>query len=414
MPSENAKVTAADAARSQLPSTKPWRCRLPLRIDLRCWDAVAGLAGPVSGRAAVVPVCSGAMPMLCVRSAWLAILEAIDVPRGAAVLMSAWTIPAMWELVQACDLCPVPVDIDPGLACPTTVHLERAAASCAAAKVPVAAVCVAHLFGARCDLTEIAAWCHAQGVPLIEDAAQAYAADGWWGHAQATATLWSFGTIKTATAGGGAIAVVRDRVLRRRIAAVIARWPVQKRLDACGRLARTAALALLGRRGIDVSSIRWLTRTRQGIGPLVRGFPGPFVADRYRIQPHRALHRQLARALRQRNPGDVRARALVARRLRAGLPRHVTSPGAAASNHCGWVLPIRARHPRYVLRAARAHGRLAMQPENMGIVPSPRGISAEAPIARTCHEQTVFVPIDPVIYQILDSGPCCNAPEAVQ
>jgi dTDP-4-amino-4,6-dideoxygalactose transaminase len=55
------------------------------------------------------------------------------------------------------------------------------------------------------------------GLFVFEDAAQAFTAPDWRGSAGADATYFSFGTIKTATAMGGALVRVPDAALRTRI-----------------------------------------------------------------------------------------------------------------------------------------------------------------------------------------------------
>ena len=74
-------------------------------------------------------------------------------------------------------------------------------------------ILVAHLFGSRVDLAPLAR----PGVLLVEDCAQSFRGPGARGDPPADVSLFSFGSIKTATALGGALVRVEDAALRARM-----------------------------------------------------------------------------------------------------------------------------------------------------------------------------------------------------
>jgi perosamine synthetase len=72
---------------------------------------------------------------------------------------------------------------------------------------------VAHLFGSIAPLDDVLSWAKQRGIFVIEDAAEAYIGKDYKGHPASDAVLFSFGTIKTSTAFGGAIMTVRCHVV---------------------------------------------------------------------------------------------------------------------------------------------------------------------------------------------------------
>jgi dTDP-4-amino-4,6-dideoxygalactose transaminase len=95
-------------------------------------------------------------------------LEAMGVERGDEVICPAFTFYATAEAIARVGAIPVFVDIDP-----TTLNLDPAAAAAAVTERTKLIVPV-HLFGRPAALEELAAI----GLPLLEDAAQAFGAPG--------------------------------------------------------------------------------------------------------------------------------------------------------------------------------------------------------------------------------------------
>ena len=102
----------------------------------------------------------GAVVCFSVRTAFDLVLEALDPAPGAEVLMSAITHPDMARIVERHGLVAVPVDLDLATLAPRPDLLERALTPRTRILV------VAHLFGARSDLTDAAAFCTRQGPGL--------------------------------------------------------------------------------------------------------------------------------------------------------------------------------------------------------------------------------------------------------
>ena len=139
--------------------------------------------------------------------------------------MSAVTIRDMVKVVEYHGLVPIPVDVDPHTLQPTPEDVLKAVSSRTRVLV------VAHIYGTVSPLDALAAIARRHGILLIEDCAEALfraapfsstaaspprstsratgtllVEPGRWfrGSASADVSMFSFGSIKTATALGGA------------------------------------------------------------------------------------------------------------------------------------------------------------------------------------------------------------------
>src|SRR5258706_1533966 len=160
---------------------------------------------------------------LSVRSGFDALLTALAFPAGSEIVLSAVNIRDMARIIEAHVLVAVPVDIDMRRLAVVASAVERALTP------RTRAVLVAHLFGSRMPMDDIARLARERGLVLIEDCAQVFTGDGWRGHRDSDACLFSFGPIKTATALAGGIASFRDAGLRERGSGVQGGWPVNSR-----------------------------------------------------------------------------------------------------------------------------------------------------------------------------------------
>ena len=113
-------------------------------------------------------------------------------PPDSEVLMSAVTIREMAEVVRRNHFVPVPLDVDPRS---LTIRPEQVRER---TTTRTKALLIAHLFGSRTPLREVASVARNLGLFVIEDYAQAYAASGDRGDPDADVSLFSFGTIKGA------------------------------------------------------------------------------------------------------------------------------------------------------------------------------------------------------------------------
>ena len=137
-------------------------------------------------------------------------LKALDLPRGARVLIPAFTFAAVPSAIVHADCTPVLVEV--GL--DYRIDLADFEAKLAGAD----AVIISHMRGHTSDMDRIMQACEAAGIPVIEDAAHSL---GTRWHGRAIGTLgkigcFSFQSYKLVNAGEGGILVTDDPELAAR------------------------------------------------------------------------------------------------------------------------------------------------------------------------------------------------------
>lgn len=158
-----------------------------------------------------------------VRSAFHLLLDALDLPAGGEVLVSAVTHPDMVRILEAHGLVAVPVDLDIATLAPRLELAERLVT------VRTEAILIAHLFGGRVEMDPIASFAARYRLLVWEDCAQAFTGPDDTGDPRADVSMYSFGALKTCTALGGALLKVRSRSLLERMRRTQAGWRPQGR-----------------------------------------------------------------------------------------------------------------------------------------------------------------------------------------
>lgn len=137
-------------------------------------------------------------------------LKALDLPRGAPVLIPAFTFAAVPSAVLHADCTPVLVEVGSNY---------RVDLADFAAKLPGAgAVLISHMRGHTSDMDAILALCDAAGVPVVEDAAHSLGTE--W-HGRKIGTIgkigcFSFQSYKLVNAGEGGMLITDDPELAAR------------------------------------------------------------------------------------------------------------------------------------------------------------------------------------------------------
>ena len=370
----------------------------PLLIDIPfadlwfAWRATWGTRDPELAATALAGVESAwsrpdrAVACLSVRSGWDLLLRALALPPGTAVLMTGFTIPHMAEIVRRHELRVVAVDLDLETLAPDLGHAADVDPGGARAFLH------AHLFGARADLTATAAFCRERGLLLVEDCAQAFTGSDFAGDPAADVSMFSFGTIKTATALGGAVLDVADDDLRRRMRALRDDDPLRPPEALARRARRIGAIralsspwaygALLG--AIRIAGVDHAELLRRS----VRGFAGDDVLAAVRQRPSRALCQTLARRLRQEHEDRVATRADCGERLASALDGEPFVPGRRAPVRTHWVFPVVVPDPRAAIAALRRVGLDAPRAATVRAVGTPA-----APECTRLDRGVVYVPL---------------------
>lgn len=326
---------------------------------------------------------------LSVRTTFDLWLSTLDVKPGDQIVLSAVTIPHMVDLIRTHGLEPVPLELDPHTLDISPEGLERALGP------RVRGVLLAHLLGARLDLDAAAALCAAHEVPLIEDCAQAWVADGWRGHPGAALSMFSFGTIKSCTALGGAMTTVRDAALLAAMRDAEARYPVQPPADYARKIARCALLLGMGDRTRYGAFIALCELIGQDHDLLLRawskGFSGPDWLEKLRMRPCAALLATLhTRLVDPSARGRIMARAAAGEALlaRAGGARVL---GSRSPQRTHWLLCVEADAPQALIARLRAAGFDATTGASTLIAPD----DARCAAIHAVMSRIVYVPVGP-------------------
>lgn len=185
--------------------------RLLLTGDLFRYTAAAG--APVALLEQEFAALLGARYALAVSSCSAALflsLKALDLPRGARVLIPAFTFAAVPSAVVHADCLPVLVEVG------EDYRVDMADFS--AKLVKGDAVLISHMRGHTSDMDAIMALCEARDIPVIEDAAHSLGTK--W-HGRAIGTIgkigcFSFQSYKLVNAGEGGILITDDPELAAR------------------------------------------------------------------------------------------------------------------------------------------------------------------------------------------------------
>jgi len=278
---------------------------------------------------------------LSVRSAFELLIESLQLAPGDEIVFTAITHPDMVRIAEAHGLVSVPVDVDCATLAPGPGALERVVTPRSRLLV------VAHLFGGRVDLAALVSVARRHRLLVVEDCAQCLTGSQDRGDELADVSLFSFGSIKTATALGGALARVGDRRLAERMLKKNRGWPVQSRAEYARRILKFAGLQVLAHPRIYWLFARLVSVTGRDLDGVVngavRGFRGAGLTQQIRSRPSAPLLALLERRLRRFDVERLEARVRAGNSLAAALPPDLARPGAAAQSPTHWVFPVVTR-----------------------------------------------------------------------
>ena len=330
-----------------------------------------------------------------VRSGWDLWLGAQGFRAGEEVLVSAVTHPDMVRIIRGHGLRAVPVDIDPRTLAPLPSALE------AALTPRTRVVLVAHLFGGRMDLDIVAGFAREHGLILVEDCAQAFQGPEKVGETAADVSMYSFGTLKTSTALGGAVLWIRDHAVRRTMRHTQAHYPVQRRTAYMKKLLISLGLVTVTRPrpyGLLAQICSWLGADLDAIvNHAVRAFPSgePERAfyRRLRQRPCKPLLAVLARRLRTFDRVRLALRSAAGERFAHKLRIADAHPGRHSLRRMHWLFPVVVQDPGSLILELRNRGLDASRAtSSIAVVDAPAGHSPPTHVHRMMSG-IVFLPV---------------------
>lgn len=374
------------------------------RLDIGWSDLVAGFLyclrpgrrASAEARAEELSVGRNGLITLSVRSGLDLLLAEMSYPEGSEILVSAVTIRDMVRIVEAHGLVPVPVDLDMD---DLTLSLESLRSAIGPRSK---ALLVAHLFGSRMDMAPVVEVAREHGLTLIEDCAQSYVGDGYWGHLESDVTLTSFGPIKSATALGGAVVAVRDPDLLVRLKSRQSAYAVQGRwwfLRRVSRFALVRALMYPVPFSIFRSACQLLGRNHDDVfSQSIRGFGSSGLFRKIRHRPSYPLLALLARRIRRYGRPQIERRVATAE-VADRLMQDVRRPGRTAENHSHWVFPVLALDPDALAEHLWGEGFDATRGRwSLYVVQPPEGFPGlPATQAEGVMSQVVYLPVYPAV-----------------
>jgi perosamine synthetase len=379
------------------------------RLDISAGDILFALAAGVVARrpgalAARIardwaPAGDG-MACFSVRTALDVLLSALEFAPGDEIVASAVTHPHMVRIIERHGLRAVPVDLDLETLAPRRDLLERAVGE------RTRAIMVAHLFGARVDLAAVTQLAEQRGLLVIEDCAQTIAGPHDTGDARTDVSLFSFGSIKTATALGGALVRVRDAELLSRMREAERAFLVQPRREYTAKVLKYLGLIMLSNPtvyGLFVRGTRSLGKdfdrvVNRSVRAVDAGGDEALLAW-LRRRPSAPLLALLRRRLRRFPAERLQRRAKAGDELARSLPPTLFHPGAAVGGRTHWVFPVVADEPERLIRELRREGFDATTGTSaIAVVDAPSNRSElDAQEARRLMEGIVFLPAYPEV-----------------
>lgn len=168
----------------------------------------------------------GTAHAMCIAKARVGIFVAVRalIEPGQKVILSPYTISDVINMVICAGGVPVFADLEPDTCNIDAADVERLI------DADTGAVMVTHLHGLSCDMDKITDACQAHGVPLIEDAAQAFGARH-RGRALGSigdVGIYSFGMYKNLNAFFGGMVVTQRDDVAAKLRAEIDAFPVQE------------------------------------------------------------------------------------------------------------------------------------------------------------------------------------------
>ena len=272
-----------------------------------------------------------------VRTGFELCLGALALPPGSEILMTALTIPEMVNIAKHHGLVPIPLDIEGGTMAPEISTIE------AAITERTRAIVVAHLFGTRVPMGPVIELAKKHGLLVFEDCAQAFTGPDYTGHPETDVAMFSFGSIKTMTALGGALLRVKDAELVRKMRAIQRTHPAQTRKQFASTVLTHVMLKLFTLPllfGMFYRACTLLGADFESVIAKVRGLDETDWLKEIQWQCSYPLLALLAHRLRTFDAAKLKQRVSAGEEFGKALPREISYPGDRAEFHSFWIYPI--------------------------------------------------------------------------
>jgi len=329
---------------------------------------------------------------LAERSGFDLILDALNLPRGSEILISAMNIRSMFEVIERHGLVAVPIDLDMSTLAMKRDELERAV------NKNTKAILFAQLFGSRLPMDDVVEFSRQHDLFLFEDCAQSFAGDGYVGHPESDVVMVSFGPIKTCSTIMGGVLRFKEASLAGEVARLQAELPLHSRWDYLVWLLRFAELKTLSSRAL-YTLVMWIAH-RLGVqdkklNDAIRVFGGPDEVKKFRRQPSYPMLALLERRLKRFDTGSIARRNAAAETVIERLPPWLRRPGENAPVHNHWTFPVEVSDPVALMKHLRTLGFDSINGYASFIIPDPPAGFEDfrAQEARSMMQSVLYLPV---------------------
>lgn len=325
-------------------------------------------------------------------------------PERPNVVMSPYTIHDVVNMVLCAGGQPVFADIEA-----ETCNIDAAQVR-DLVDDHTAAVMVTHLHGLACDIGQIRSICDESGVPLVEDAAQAFGArvGGQFLGSFGDASVFSFGRAKNVNAFYGGMVVTRNATLAESIRREVDSLPN----ESTKKLIKRMANCLLGDILTAPPVYSWLTfkvfrygaiKGVDAVNKVVQTENNPVRKEKLPATYRRQLTQMQARLIQRQLPKldrDTQARLQMARIYHEGLSGQegvILPPWREDGSHIYLQFPIQVEDRWDYVRYMMRHGRdLAIQHmRSAAELDIFQDFFKECPNARSTADRLVLLPTYP-------------------
>src|SRR6266478_4940612 len=329
-----------------------------------------------------------------VRTGFDLCLGALGLPAGSEILMSALTIKEMVNIAKHRGLVPVPLDIESGTLAPEIATIENAITE------RTRAIVIAHLFGTRMPMGPVIELAKKHGILVLEDCAQAFTGPDYTGHPETDVAMFSFGSIKTMTALGGALLRVKDGELLRKMRMIQRTHPTQTRKEFAKVVLTHVILKLFTMPlmfGLFYRGCQFLGADFEGVIAKMRGLDEEDWLKEIQWQCSYPLLALLAHRLRTFDPARLNERIRVAEEFAKSLPREIVYPGNRAAFHSFWVFPILVEaRERFLAKLRRRGFDGTAAGSALAVIEPPAGRKSQEPAkTRELYRKLLYLPVYP-------------------
>jgi dTDP-4-amino-4,6-dideoxygalactose transaminase len=329
---------------------------------------------------------------LAERSGFDLILEALNLPRGSEMLISALNIRSMFDVIERHGLVAVPIDLDMSTLAMNREELERAV------NKNTKAILFAQLFGSRQSMDDVVEFACQHDLFMFEDCAQSFAGDGYVGHPESDVAMVSFGPIKTCSTIMGGVLRFKGASLASEVARRQAELPLHSRWNYLMWLIRFAELKTLSSRAL-FTLVMWiadrLAVQDKKLNDAIRVFGGQDEVKQFRQQPSYPMLALLERRLKRFDTSSIARLNAVAATVIERLPPWLRRPGENAPVHNHWIFPVEVPEPVALMKHLRTLGFDSINGYSSFIIPDPPEGFEEfrAVEARNMMDNVLYLPV---------------------